>query len=668
MQLSELFSPALMDLDLQAESKQAALESLAKLLHQEGKISQPDIFLQALLNRESQSTTGVGDEIAIPHAQDEDLAVPVIVFARVNSGLDWEAMDGQPAKLIFLIAAPKDGNNDHLSALAKLSGVLMKEGVKDQLLQASGPDQVLSVFKSYEEEPKDSQETESDDTGQAGHKDQDPNESQAATAPSEQASQEEPYILAVTACPTGIAHTFMAEEKLKETAKKRSININVETNGQNGVNNRLTKQDIQAATAIIVAADKQVDMARFDGKPVLIRKVADGINKPDELLDKALNQDAKIYHAGKNESSDDDQEGDESLGRRFYKHLMNGVSHMLPFIVAGGLLIAISFFWGINAADPASPDFNVNAHFINSLGNMAFAMMLPMLAGFIGQSMADRPGLVVGFMGGIFADPEILSAFGQEGYFENFQGSGFLGTLVAGFLAGGIIYLLRWAFSWLPKSLDGLKPIFIFPILGVLLMGGLMFFVINSPMAWVMDGLINFINSIPREYSILLGFVVAAMMAIDMGGPINKAAYVTGTALLTTSAGSGSDIMAAVMIGGMVPPLAIAVSALINKNLWPDQQRKSAYVNIVMGASFITEGAIPFAASNPLRVIPPLAVSSGLAGALSMFFGSASQVPHGGLFAVVAGGVSSPLFYTLSWLIAGILGGFLLNLTMRNRG
>ena len=665
MQLSELFSPALMDLNLQADSKQEALENLAKLLHQEGNISQSDIFLEALMNRESQSTTGVGDEIAIPHAQDEDLAVPVIVFARVQSGLDWEAMDGQPAKLIFLIAAPKDGNNDHLSALAKLSAVLMKEGVKDQLLQATSPDQVLSVFKAYEEDPKDSQETESDDTGQAGHKDQVPNEKQPEIDPS---SQEEPYILAVTACPTGIAHTFMAEEKLKETAKKRNINIKVETNGQNGVNNRLTKQDIEDARAIIVAADKQVDMARFDGKPVLIRKVADGINKPDELLDKAINQDAKIYHAGKNEMAEEDQGGDESLGRRFYKHLMNGVSHMLPFIVAGGLLIAISFFWGINAADPASPDFNANAHFINSLGNMAFAMMLPMLAGFIGQSMADRPGLVVGFMGGIFADPEILSAFGQEGYFENFQGSGFLGALVAGFLAGGIIYFLRWAFSWLPKSLDGLKSIFIFPILGVLLMGGLMFFVINSPMAWVMDGLINFINSIPREYSILLGFVVAAMMAIDMGGPINKAAYVTGTALLTTSAGSGSDIMAAVMIGGMVPPLAIAVSALINKNLWPDQQRKSAYVNIVMGASFITEGAIPFAASNPLRVIPPLAVSSGLAGALSMFFGSASQVPHGGLFAVVAGGVSSPLFYTLSWLVAGVLGGFLVNLTMRNRG
>ncbi|EKU93586.1 EIIABC-Fru [Alloiococcus otitis] len=665
MQLSELFSPAFMDLNLQADSKQEALENLVKLLHQEGKISQPDKFLEALMNRESQSTTGVGDEIAIPHAQDEDLAVPVIVFARVQSGLDWEAMDGQPAKLIFLIAAPKDGNNAHLSALAKLSGVLMKEGVKAQLLQATSPDQVLSVFKAYEEDPKDSQETESDDTGQAGLKDQDPNEKQPEIDPS---SQKEPYILAVTACPTGIAHTFMAEEKLKETAKKRNINIKVETNGQNGVNNRLTKQDIEDARAIIVAADKQVDMARFDGKPVLIRKVADGINKPDELLDKAINQDAKIYHAGKNERSDEDQGGDESLGRRFYKHLMNGVSHMLPFIVAGGLLIAISFFWGINAAGSASPDFNANAHFINSLGNMAFAMMLPMLAGFIGQSMADRPGLVVGFMGGIFADPEILSAFGQEGYFENFQGSGFLGALVAGFLAGGIIYFLRWAFSWLPKSLDGLKPIFIFPILGVLLMGGLMFFVINSPMAWVMDGLINFINSIPREYSILLGFVVAAMMAIDMGGPINKAAYVTGTALLTTSAGSGSDIMAAVMIGGMVPPLAIAVSALINKNLWPDQQRKSAYVNIVMGASFITEGAIPFAASNPLRVIPPLAVSSGLAGALSMFFGSASQVPHGGLFAVVAGGVSSPLFYTLSWLVAGILGGFLLNLTMKKRG
>lgn len=651
MQLSELFSPQLMQLDVDGSQydKNGALELIADLLGEAGKLDDKAGYVQALQAREEQSTTGVGDEIAIPHAQHESIEEPMIVFLRANEGIEWDSFDQKPAKLIFGIAAPKGGGSAHLDALAKLSSVLMNEEAKAALMQASTPEEVIAIFQQREQP----EETTSDAVN--------------VSEDADEAAEEKPFIVAVTACPTGIAHTFMAEEKLKQAAAKAGYEIKVETNGQNGVNNKLTKVDIERATAVIVAADKQVAMARFDGKPLLNRKVADGINKADELVQKAAQADASTYHAkaGEQTSADESSEG-ESLGRRFYKHLMNGVSHMLPFVVAGGILIALSFSWGLYAADVTHEQYNEIAHVLNNIGGMAFAMMLPMLAGFIGQSIADRPGLVVGFMGGIFANPGILGAFSQEGVMENIEPSGFLGALVAGFLAGGIILALRKAFAWMPKSLEGMKPIFIFPVLGVLFIGVLMLFVVNAPMAWVMNGIMNFLSNIPREYSIILGFVVAAMMSIDMGGPINKAAYVTGTALITASNGAGSDVMAAVMIGGMVPPLAIAFSATVNKHLWTEQERNGAYVNYVMGAAFITEGAIPYAASNPLRVIPPLAIGSGVAGALSMFFGSVSQVPHGGIFAILAGGVSNPVMYLLAWLIGGAIGALGLYFTLRN--
>lgn len=409
-------------------------------------------------------------------------------------------------------------------------------------------------------------------------------------------------------------------------------------------------------------------MARFNGKPVIITKVADGINKADELVARAAQGNAPTYRA-KGEFNEVDaygQDGDsESLGRQFYKHLMNGVSHMLPFVVAGGILIALSFFWGINASNPADPSYSPIAQTLNLLGGLSFGMMLPVLAGFIGHSIADRPGLVIGFMGGIFANPEVLSAFGGGvGLFEGAVSSGFLGALIAGFLAGGIIWVLRKLFAWLPKSLEGLKPIFLFPVLGVLTIGLIMLFVVNGPMGAVMNGLTNTINNIPAEWTLVLGFVVAAMMSIDMGGPLNKAAYVTGTALVTTAGGAGSNVMAAVMVGGMVPPLAIALAATFNKHLWSEEQRNSALVNYVMGAAFITEGAIPFAAANPLKVIPSLALGAGVAGALSMAFGVVSFVPHGGVFAVIAGGVTNPIMYLVAWLIGGAVGAVLLNLLL----
>lgn len=640
MKLTDLMVKEAMDLSLATQTKGETLRHLAGRFAQVGGVSDVEAYVAKLEAREAQSTTGVGDEIAIPHAQDASVKQAAIVFGRSQEGIEWESFDGQPAKLIFMIAAP-EGGGEHLAALAQLSKVLLKPEAKLGLLEAQSADDVLNVLAAYEEVE----------------------EAAVQDTVVETVAEDEPYILAVTACPTGIAHTYMAEEKLNQAAAKAGYTIKVETNGQTGIGNPLTRDDIDRATAIIVAADKQVPMARFDGKPVIITKVADGINKADELVDRAVRQDAKIYHAaadGAQEVAADDE--NESIGRKFYKHMMNGVSHMLPFVVAGGILIALSFFWGLNAADPADPTYNSIAHTLNLFGSLSFAMMLPVLAGFIGQSLADRPGLVVGFMGGVFANPHILSAFGGgTGIFANTESSGFLGALVAGFLAGAIIWLLQKAFAWLPKSLEGMKPIFIYPVLGVLLMGLAMFFVVNRPMAWVMNALMNGLQSIPQELSVVLGFIAAAMMSIDMGGPINKAAYVTGTALVTASNGAGSDVMAAVMIGGMVPPLAIAISATINKNLWPEEQRNSALVNYVMGAAFITEGAIPFAAISPLKVIPSLAIGAGVAGGLSMVFGCISYVPHGGIFAVLAGGVTNPVMYLASWLIGGVIGAILLN-------
>ena len=547
-----------------------------------------------------------------------------------------------------MIAAPAGGGGEHLQALAKLSSVLMNPEAKAALLQAGNTDEVVEVFKKFEEPQQEAIEEVAEEAA---------------------SSNEDVYILAVTACPTGIAHTFMAEEKLKQAGTTAGYKIKVETNGQSGIGNRLTKEDIERATAIIVAADKQVEMARFDGKPVIITKVADGINKADELVARAAKADAPIYHAADDANATEESVEGESLGRQFYKHLMNGVSHMLPFVVAGGILIAVSFFWGITSFDVKdTANYNPIAEAIFRMGKLAFAMMLPMLAGFIGQSIADRPGLVVGFMGGVFANPALFTDFATGGVFaEGYVSSGFLGALIAGFLAGGIISFLKFAFSWLPKSLEGLKPIFLFPVFGVLIMGALMLFVINGPMGAVMNGLTNFLANVPRELGMVLGFLVGAMMAIDMGGPINKAAYVTGTALVTSAGATGSDVMAAVMVGGMVPPLAIAIAATLNKNLFTEAERNSAYVNYVMGAAFITEGAIPFAAAHPLQVIPSLAFASGVSGALSMAFGIVSRVPHGGLFAAFVNGVSNPLAFVLIWLVGGVIGALLLNITLSKK-
>ena len=635
MKLTDVINYDLVQFGFSAADKKEALDKLTSMLVEKNIIASKDNFLNALLAREAQSTTGVGENVAIPHAKSADFDKAMIVYAKSNEGVEWESFDGQPAKHIFMICAPDGGADEHLKALASLSQALMDSDVKAGLDKATTKEDVEKVFADFVV------------------KTEAPKKEEKQVAP----SGEKPYIIAVTACPTGIAHTFMAAEKIKETAKAMGLDVKVETNGQIGVENKLTKEDIERAAGIIVAADKKVEVARFNGRPTIMTKVADGINKPEELIQTILDGKAPIYkHDGAAEDSEDSS-ANESIGRRAYKHLMEGVSNMLPFVVAGGILIALSFIWGINSFDPKDPSYNKVAEVLFYFGKISFSMMLPILAGFIGRSIADRPGFIVGMIGGILADPGILSL---KSDLLAYTPSGFLGALVAGFLAGGIIHVLKIAFSWMPRSLDGIKPIFLFPILGSLIMGLLMIFLINAPMASVMEGLKHFIESLNGSGKFILGFVVAAMMAIDMGGPINKAAYVTGTALLTSAGSAGSDVMAAVMIGGMVPPLAIAVSATINKNIWPKAQRSGALVNYVMGLSFITEGAIPFAASNPARVIPPLFISSGIAGALSMTFGIVSKAPHGGIFAILARAVSNPLMYLLALVIGAVLGALLL--------
>ena len=639
MNLTQLIQLDLIQFGFMAKDKKDALNKLTDMLVEEGIIGNKDEFYKALLGREELSTTGVGDGIAIPHAKASCFEKAMIIYAKSDEGVEWESFDAQPAKHIFMICAPANGADEHLKALATLSTALMNPEVKGKLDNATTKEEVKTIFEDFVKSTEKVKEEPKEESG----------------------SEDKKYIIAVTACPTGIAHTFMAAEKIKEAAKEMGLDVKVETNGQIGVENKLTKDDIERAVGIIVAADKKVEIARFDGHPTLFTKVADGINKPKELIQTVLDGNAAIYHHSGEKSSSESTEG-ESVGRKIYKYLMEGVSNMLPFVVAGGILIALSFFWGINAFNPEDPSYNKFAELLFVLGKLAFSMMLPILAGFIGRSIADRPGFIVGMVGGILADPSILGL--KSAAWLNYTPSGFLGALVAGFLAGGIIIALRYIFSWIPRSLDGIKPIFLFPVLGSFIMGVLMLFVVNAPMAFIMTSFKNFIEALSGGEKVILGFVVGSMMAIDMGGPINKAAYVTATALVTTSGTAGSDVMAASMVGGMIPPLAIALSATIHKKLWPETQRGSALVNYVMGFAFITEGAIPFAASNPIRVIPPLFLSSGVAGALSMIFDCRSRAPHGGIFAVLVGAVTNPVMYLLALVIGTVMGAFLLILSL----
>lgn len=629
MNIKDLLVKNVMIMDLQATDKAGAIDEMVQKLYDEGRISDIKTYKDGILAREAQTSTGLGDGIAMPHAKNSAVKEATVLFAKSKNGIDYQSLDGQPAYLFFMIAAPEGANDTHLQALAALSRLLINPDFVAQLKQAQTPDEVQNLFQAAEDQ-KEAEEQ--------------------AEAEQEVKDFNRRYIVAVTACPTGIAHTYMAEDALKKKAKEMGVDIKVETNGSEGIKNRLTAEDIARADAVIVAADKKVEMNRFDGKELVNRPVSDGIRKPEELIDLALSGNAPTFRGDGNNTGSDEGSADGSIGSRIYKDLMNGVSHMLPFVVAGGILIAISFmidqFMGVPQESLGElGNYNQAAQWFNQIGSAAFGFMLPILAGFIASSIADRPGLVVGFAAGALA---------------NAGGAGFLGALVGGFLGGYVIVFLRKVFKGLPKSLDGIKTILFYPVFGLLITGALML-LINVPMKAINDGLTGFLDGLSGTNAILLGALLGGMMAADLGGPINKAAYVFGTATLaTTVAEGGSVVMAAVMAGGMVPPLAIFIATRLFKGKFTKDQEDAGLTNIVMGLSFVTEGAIPFAAADPLRAIPSFIAGSALAGGLVGAFGIKLLAPHGGIFVVLL--LSHPLLYLLFIVIGAIVSGVIFGL------
>ena len=628
MRITDLLDRKSVTLDLVASTKIEAIDKMIDLVENSGNLNNKEEYKKAIIAREEMSTTGIGEGVAIPHAKTKAVNKACLAAGVSKDGIDYESFDGSLSHLFFMIAAPDGANDTHLEVLSRLSTILMDEEFKNSLINSTSVDEFLSLIDKKETEkfPEESKEVKTH------------NEPQNIKE-----NNKYPEVLAVTACPTGIAHTFMAAENLNNKAEEKGITIKVETNGSGGVKNALTKEEIEHAKCIIVAADKKVEMNRFDGKKVIITKVANGIHKADELVERASKGDAPIYnHSGDVVSNNEDNEN-ESIGRKIYKHLMNGVSNMLPFVVAGGILIAVAFLIDTMLGQVGGANFGSNtpaAATLKSIGDLAFSFMLPVLAGYIAYSIADRPALVVGFVGGAIA---------KDG------GAGFLGALIAGFLAGYLVVGLKKLFSKLPQSLEGIKPVLLFPLFGTLLIGIIMTFIVLPPVVAINNAMVNFLASLGGTSKVLLGLVLGAMMAIDMGGPINKAAYVFGVASL--DAGQ-YEIMAAVMAGGMVPPLAIALCTTFFKNRFTKEQRESGKVNYVMGLSFITEGAIPFAAADPLRVIPACAVGSAVAGALSMLFNASLRAPHGGIFVVPV--VTNPIMYLVAIVVGSIVGMALL--------
>ncbi|MCD0063304.1 PTS transporter subunit EIIA, partial [Streptococcus agalactiae] len=644
MKIQDLLKKEVMIMDLKATSKEAAIDEMITKLVDTGVVTNFAIFKDGIMKREAQTSTGLGDGIAMPHSKNAAVKEATVLFAKSASGVDYEALDGQPTDLFFMIAAPDGANDTHLAALAELSKYLLKEGFADQLRQAKTPDDIIATFDSNSI----SQETVAPQTVQSTSKGSD-------------------YIVAVTACTTGIAHTYMAEEALKKKAAEMGVGIKVETNGASGVGNKLTSSDIARAKGVIIAADKAVEMDRFDGKPLVSRPVADGIKKSEDLINIILDNKAQTYHAkNQNDKQSGESDGKSGLGSAFYKHLMGGVSQMLPFVIGGGIMIAIAFLFDNILGVPKDQLSNLGSYheiaaLFKNIGGAAFAFMLPVLAGYIAYSIAEKPGLVAGFVAGSIASSGL--AFGKVPFAEGGKAtlalagvpSGFLGALVGGFLAGGVILLLRKLLSGLPKSLEGIKSILLYPLLGVLITGFLMLLV-NIPMAAINTALNTFLQGLSGSSAVLMGLLVGGMMAVDMGGPVNKAAYVFGTGTLAaTVANGGSVVMAAVMAGGMVPPLAVFVATLLFKDKFNNEERQSGLTNIVMGLSFITEGAIPFGAADPARAIPSFIVGSALTGALVGLAGIKLMAPHGGIFVIAL--TSNPLLYILFILIGAVVSG-----------
>lgn len=630
MRITDLLKSESIALGQKPADKQSAIRQLADLMAASGNLSDKEQYLKDVFAREASGTTGLGDGIATPHAKSTGVKEAGLAAMTVPAGMDFESMDGKPARLFFMIAAPDSANDAHIQILQQLAMMIMDPDFKEALIAAKTKEEFLHLIDLKE-----------DGKFEAPKAEAAASEGEAVDAAP---ASDHIQILAVTACPTGIAHTFMAAESLEQHAKKRGISIKVETNGSGGAKNILTDAEIAAADGIIVAADKNVAMARFNGKKVVITKVADGINKADELIDRALKGDAPVYHASGSDTEESaaDVQG-ESLGRQIYKHLMNGVSHMLPFVVGGGILIALAFLFDDYSIDPKNFGSNTPlAKFFKDIGGASFGFMLPVLAGFISMSIADRPGLAVGFVGGALAGT---------------MGSGFLGALIAGFLGGYIVNFLKKASKCLPESLEGIKPMLIYPFFGILIMGFISLFIIAPPVSAINGWMVDTLKNMDPSARIFMGMIVAGMMAVDMGGPINKAAYVTGTGLL---ASGEFHVMAAVMAGGMVPPLAIALCTTFFKNRFTESERKAGVTNYVMGLSFITEGAIPFAAADPLRVIPSCVVGSAVTGALTMAFDCTLRAPHGGIFVVPT--IGNPLMYLVSILVGAVVGCVILSI------
>lgn len=652
MKIQDVLNKNVMLFDLQATDKEGVINEMVQSLLDNGVVTDFETFKAGIMNREAQTSTGLGDGIAMPHSKNEAVKEATVLFAKSNKGVDYASLDGQPTDLFFMIAAPEGANDTHLAALAELSKYLMKPGFADKLRKASTPDQVIAAFDAEEQVAA-------------------AEEAKKAEAVKEAASSDKPLIVAVTACTTGIAHTYMAEEALIKKGEEMGVTVRVETNGASGVGNRLTAEEIAKAEGVIIAADKAVETARFNGKKLISKPVAAGIRQTEELIQTILDGKADVFHAENAAEASASQEK-LSLGGAFYKHLMSGVSQMLPFVIGGGILIALAFLIDQIMGVPTDLEslkqlgsYNQPAAYFMTAGKAAFGFMLPILAGFIGFSIAEKPGLVAGFVAGAIADSG--AALGNVAYgatkatIPAAQSSGFLGALVGGFLAGGVILVLRKVLAGLPRSLDGIRSILLLPLLGVGLTAAIMF-VLNIPMSAINTGMNTFLTNLGGSSAVLLGLLVGGMMAVDMGGPVNKAAYVFGTGTLTASAlsGGGSTVMAAVMAAGMVPPLAVFVATVLFKDKFTKEERDSGLTNIVMGLSFITEGAIPFGAADPARAIPSFIVGSALTGALVGLAGLKLMAPHGGIFVIAL--TSNPLLYILFVLIGAVVSGILFGL------
>lgn len=648
MRITELLKKESIELGVKVSSKEEAIDTLIGLMAAGGRLNDRAGYKEGILAREALGSTAVGEGIAIPHAKVAAVKEPGLAAMVVPDGVDYEAFDGSLANLIFMIAAPEGGADVHLEALSRLSTLLMDPDFKNDLIHAESKEEFLQLIDDKESERYEKkarkEETKASDAAPAVHE----------TAKSGAAGYR---VLAVTACPTGIAHTFMAAENLEQLGKKMGIPVKSETNGAEGAANVLTKEEIAAADGIIIAADKNVDMARFDGKHVVKASVSDGIQKGEELIKRAVSGEAPVYHHTGAAASEEGGEN-EGLGHTIYKHLMNGVSHMLPFVIGGGLLIALAFLFDDYSINPANFGKNTPvAAYLKTIGEQAFGMMLPVLAGYIAMSIADRPGLAVGFVGGMVAKmgATFMNPAGGD------VNSGFLGALLAGFIGGYIVVLLKKVFKKLPKSLEGIKPVLLYPLLGIFLVAVVTTF-INPFVGAINDGLTHLLNGMGGTSKVILGAVVGGMMSVDMGGPVNKAAYVFGTAQL---AEGNFDIMAAVMAGGMVPPIAIALCTTFFKKKFTEKERQSGLVNYIMGLSFISEGAIPFAASDPLRVIPSCIIGSAVAGGLSMALNCTLRAPHGGIFVLPT--IGNPFGYLAAIVIGSVVGCVILAALKKNK-